>query len=275
MFTTIENVKFQQAVETWNQGFSDYLLPITVDQKALEQRIQSLKLSKKFSAIYSIKGESAGIILLGVQTFQGTKVMWVGGMAVVPKYRRNKVASKLMDYAEKLAKENQCEYLILEVIKENERARRLYQEKGFQLINELAVGSVVLPTRTSKKERIEFKAIPLEERALSEAKWLPWQNRSIFSEQNYAIYHEELKVGSISFNLVEDVSGKSLILKQLQLLEQKNGSLITAILLTLKEQETLDTIKFTNFDMATPEYAELEKIGITLQLTQLQLAKKI
>ncbi|WP_254907613.1 GNAT family N-acetyltransferase [Candidatus Enterococcus lemimoniae] len=41
--------------------------------------------------------------------------MWVGGMAVVPKYRRDKVASKLMDYAEQLAKENQCEYLILEV----------------------------------------------------------------------------------------------------------------------------------------------------------------
>lgn len=275
MFTTIENVKFQQAVETWNRGFSDYLLPITVDQKALEQRIQSLKLSKKLSAIYSIKGESAGIILLGVQTFQGTKVMWVGGMAVVPKYRRNKVASKLMDYAGKLAKENQCEYLILEVIKENERARRLYQEKGFQLINELAVGSVVLPARTSKKECIEFKAIPLEERALSETKWIPWQNRSIFSDQNYAIYHEKLKVGSISFNLVEEASGKSLLLKQLQLIEQKNCSLITAILLTLKEQETLDTIKFTNFDKATPEYAELEKIGITLQLTQLQLAKKI
>ncbi|WP_254907614.1 hypothetical protein [Candidatus Enterococcus lemimoniae] len=47
MFTTIEKVNFQQAVETWNQGFSDYLLPITVDQKALEHRIESLKLSKK------------------------------------------------------------------------------------------------------------------------------------------------------------------------------------------------------------------------------------
>lgn len=275
MFTTIEKVNFQQAVETWNQGFSDYLLPITVDQKALEHRIESLKLSKKLSAIYSIKGESAGIILLGVQTFQGTKVMWVGGMAVVPKYRRNKVASKLMDYAEQLAKENQCEYLILEVIKENERAKRLYQEKGFQLINELAVGSVVLPTITSKNECTDFKAVSLEERALSETKWIPWQNRSIFSDQNYDIYHEEIKVGSISFNLVEEASGKNLILKQLQLVEQKNYPLITAILLTLKEQENLDTIKFTNFDKATPEYTELEKIGITLQLTQLQLAKKI
>ena len=275
MFTTIEKVNFQQAVETWNQGFSDYLLPITVDQKALEHRIESLKLSKKLSAIYSIKGESAGIILLGVQTFQGTKVMWVGGMAVVPKYRRNKVASKLMDYAEQLAKENQCEYLVLEVIKENERAKRLYQEKGFQLINELAVGSVVLPTIINENECTDFKAVSLEERALSETKWMPWQNRSIFSDQNYDIYHEELKVGSISFNLVEEASGKNLILKQLQLVEQKNYPLITAVLLTLKEQENLDIIKFTNFDKATPEYTELEKIGITLQLTQLQLAKKI
>lgn len=180
-----------------------------------------------------------------------------------------------MDYAEQLAKENQCEYLILEVIKENERVKRLYQEKGFQLINELAVGSVVLPTITSKNESTDFKAVSLEERALSETKWIPWQNRSIFSDQNYDIYHEEIKVGSISFNLVEEASGKNLILKQLQLVEQKNYPLITAILLTLKEQENLDTIKFTNFDKATPEYTELEKIGITLQLTQLQLVKKI
>ncbi|EOL44580.1 GNAT family N-acetyltransferase [Enterococcus caccae] len=275
MFTTIEEVDFQQVVDTWNQGFSDYLLPIKVDQKALEQRIQSLKLSQKRSALYSINGEFAGIILLGIQTFQGVKTMWIGGMAVIPEYRQKKVASKLMDYAEEMAKENQCEHLILEVIAANERARKLYKAKGFQIINELAVGRIMLPTTTNKRSPIHFKAITSKEQTLNEEKWTPWQNRCIFSDKNYEIYQETAKIGSISFNLAEEASGKSVILKQLQLLGQKDTSLITNILLTLKEQENSDIVKLTNVDMATSEYAELEKIGIQLQLTQFQLAKKM
>ncbi|EOI06985.1 hypothetical protein UAY_00327 [Enterococcus moraviensis ATCC BAA-383] len=275
MFTTIEEANFQQVVDTWNQGFSDYLLPINVDQKGLEQRIQSLKLSKKLSVLYSINGEFAGIILLGVQTFRNIKVMWVGGMAVVPKYRQNKVASKLMNYAEQMAKEHHCEHLLLEVLEANERAKHLYQTKGFQTINELVVGEVVLPPTTNKKSKIHFQPIAPKEQVVNENKWTPWQNRCIFSDKNYTIYQESAKIGSISFNVVDESSSKNLILKQLHLFEQRDVFLVENILTTLKEQENSDSIKVTNFDKETSEYAVLEKIGMSIQLTQFQLAKKI
>ncbi|WP_207696015.1 hypothetical protein DOK67_0000628 [Enterococcus sp. DIV0212c] len=271
MFIPINEADFQQVVETWNQGFSDYLLPIHVDQAALEQRIQSLKLSKKLSVIFSMDGEFAGIILLGMETFQQTKVMWVGGMAVVPKYRRSKVASKLIDYAENLAKENQCEQLILEVIATNERAKRLYEAKGFQVINELAVGSVNLPATPKKQSNIEFKPAVSKDLALIENKWTPWQNRFIFSDKNYDIYQGEHKLGSTSFNVI----GEELVIKQLNVLESKDILLTMDILLSLKERENVATVKLTNFDMATPVYTELEKIDVKLQLTQFQLAKNL
>ncbi|MGX7149868.1 GNAT family N-acetyltransferase [Enterococcus ureasiticus] len=275
MFITIDKADFQQVVETWNQGFSDYLLPIHVDQKALDHRIQSLNLSKKLSAVFSVDGEFAGIILLGIETFQQTKVMWVGGMAVIPKYRRSKVASKLMDYAENVAKENHCDQLILEVIAANERARKLYEAKGFHTVNELAVGTIMLPTTSKAQRSIHFKLASVKELALLEKQWTPWQNRCIFSDKNYDIYQEETKIGAISFNLAEESGDKALILKQFHVPEQKNKNVITDILLTLKEQENVDSVKVANFDMEIPEYKELEKIGITLQLTQFQLAKKL
>lgn len=275
MFISLDEVAFQQVVETWNQGFSDYLLPIHVDQESLEYRIQSLKLSKKHSAVFSMEGEFAGIILLGIQTFQQTKVMWIGGMAVIPKYRRNKVASKLMDYAENLAKENHCDHLILEVISTNERARKLYEAKGFQMVNELAIGTITLPTKSEAKRSIRFKPVSVKERALSENQWTPWQNRCIFSDKNYDIYQDKTKLGSISFNLAEESGDKVLILKQFYVPEHENKRLITDILLTLKEQENVASVKVANFDMGLPEYEALKKNGITLQLTQFQLAKKL
>ncbi|WP_430602502.1 hypothetical protein IGJ02_002928 [Enterococcus sp. DIV0724b] len=274
MFIPIEEVPFQQVVETWNQGFSDYLLPIHVDQEALERRIQSFNLSKKLSAVFSVDEEFAGIILLGIQTFQETKVMWVGGMAVVPNYRRSKVASKLIDYAESLAIENQCDHLILEVIATNERAKQLYEAKGFQRVNELAVGEIMFPTVSSEKNEFHFKSVSSKEVAGIEKQWTPWQNRSVFSDRNYEFYQEKSKIGSISFNLAEESDEKVLIIKQLHLLKIEDRSLILDMLLTLKEQEHCDTVKLANFDMEMPVYAELEKIGVALQLTQFQLAKK-
>lgn len=275
MFITIDEADFQQVVETWNQGFSDYLVPVHVDKEALEQRIQSLKLSKQLSAVFSIDGEFAGIILLGIQTFQQTKVMWVGGMAVVPKYRRNKVASQLIDYAEHLAKENACDRLMLEVIATNERAKKLYELKGFQVINELAVGLLNLPAISKEKKTITFKSVTPNELSLTEHPWTPWQNRFIFSDKNYNIYQDGIRLGSISFNVTEDGSSNILILTQFYLLERIDCSVVTAILFRLKEQEQATMVKLTNFDQALPEYQELEKIGITLQLTQFQMTKEI
>ncbi|MEI5990928.1 hypothetical protein A5881_002433 [Enterococcus termitis] len=275
MFITIDQADFQQVVDTWNQGFSDYLLPIRVDQAALEHRIQSFGLSKKLSAIFLIDGEYAGIILLGIQTFGENKVMWVGGMAVVPKYRRNKVASKLIDYAESLARENQCDHLILEVIAANEHAKKLYEAKGLKVVNELAVGSVDVPVRSKAATVIHFQSVSPKEQAMTENQWTPWQNRSIFADKNYAIYQNSTKIGSLSFNLAEDASGNLLIIKQVQLFDEQNRALITDILLALKEQEKSAFIKLNNFDMATPEYSELQKIGVALQLTQFQLAKQL
>lgn len=275
MLITIDQADFQQVVDTWNRGFSDYLLPIHVDRDALEHRIQSLSLSKKLSAVFSVGGEFAGIILLGIQTFQQNKVMWVGGMAVLPKYRRNKVASKLIDHAENLARENQCDHLILEVIATNERARKLYEAKGLNSVNELAVGSVDLPVLAKAVNVVHFQPISPKEQAMAEKQWTPWQNRSIFSDQNYAIYQNETRIGSISFNLAEEASGTVVTLKQVQLFKEQHLPLMMDVLLTLKEQENSVTVKLNNFDMAIPEYRELQKIGVTLQLTQFQLAKQL
>lgn len=275
MFIKVEDADFQQVVAAWNQGFSDYLLPIQVGQEALEKRIQSLALSKSLSVVFSIDGTFAGVILLGVQTFQQNKVMWVGGMAVVPEYRRHKVASKLLDYAENLAREQQCAYLILEVLAENHRARKLYETQGFQAINELAVGTVQISNTDDETSDCVFQSVESVEQVLTENQWTPWQNRGIFSDKNVSIYQNGMKLGSISFNLAEAATGKELIIKQLHVLKSENMDKINTILRELKKREGAESVKLTNFEMETPEYVALEKMGVALQVTQFQLAKKI
>ncbi|MBC2284203.1 GNAT family N-acetyltransferase [Listeria booriae] len=86
----------QEQVVLWNEAFADYLVPATMTEASFKARMESLFLSEEESLVATMNSEPAGIVLTGTRLFQSKKIAWIGGIAIVPKFRKNGLARQLM-----------------------------------------------------------------------------------------------------------------------------------------------------------------------------------
>ncbi len=100
MFASLTECHFSDVLKAFNEGFSDYLVPVNMTKEQLRQKIEREKLDVNHSFAYLVDGNIAGVILTGISEFHGVKQMWIGGMAVVPAYRSKGIAKKMLQQVE-------------------------------------------------------------------------------------------------------------------------------------------------------------------------------
>ncbi|HCQ6326185.1 TPA: GNAT family N-acetyltransferase [Clostridioides difficile] len=97
--------------------------------------------------IYEVDGEVAGFICLnyeepeeylGLNWSSNKKAMVIHRMAVNPNFRKTGIASKLVDFAEKLAVENNVSYLKSDTYSINSKMNLLLTKSGFIKIGEMS-----------------------------------------------------------------------------------------------------------------------------------------
>ncbi|WP_114108617.1 GNAT family N-acetyltransferase [Clostridioides difficile] len=97
--------------------------------------------------IYEVDGEVAGFICLnyeepkeylGLNWSSNKKAMVIHRMAVNPSFRKTGIASKLVDFAEKLAVENNVSYLKSDTYSINSKMNLLLIKCGFIKIGEMS-----------------------------------------------------------------------------------------------------------------------------------------
>ena len=97
--------------------------------------------------IYEVDGEVAGFICLnyeepeeylGLNWSSNKKAMVIHRMAVNPNFRKTGIASKLVDFAEKLAVENNVSYLKSDTYSINSKMNLLLTKCGFTKIGEMS-----------------------------------------------------------------------------------------------------------------------------------------
>jgi len=118
-----------------NSAYADYLVPVhlTPEQMAAIDHFYDIDLARSVVAL--VGQEPVGMALLAVRGHRG----WVSGVGVMPGHRRRGIGRALMGrLCENAARAGLTE-LILEVIVENDPARRLYAGLGFQPTRELLV----------------------------------------------------------------------------------------------------------------------------------------
>src|SRR5262245_57652849 len=89
------------------------------------------------------------VCFLGFSTFEARPLVNVHDLAVLPQHRGRGVGRALLAGVEQRARARGCCKLTLEVLDENETARRLYVRFGFQ---DFAVQGSPLPTRFLSKK---------------------------------------------------------------------------------------------------------------------------
>jgi len=157
-------------LEVFNAGFSDYLVPLRLDEATLRAHLHENDIALDRSPVALADGPAA-FALLGVRAGDA----WIGGMATVPAKRRGGLARQVLDAAIESAREAGCSTLWLEAVDRNVPAVALYETRGFAQVRDLVVWSLPAPDgageatrRVGEREAQAWIAAHREERE-------PWQ----------------------------------------------------------------------------------------------------
>ena len=118
-------------------GYEGYWFPITVDAPAFARMIGTTDVDLRLSRVAIDDGEPVAIALVARRDTEG----WIGGMGVVAPHRRKGIGEATLVAALDAARAAGIERVRLEVLEQNEPARRLYERLGFERIRDLEVWS--------------------------------------------------------------------------------------------------------------------------------------
>jgi ribosomal protein S18 acetylase RimI-like enzyme len=123
--------------EVFNEGFSDYLVPLQLDEVAFRGHVDGNDIDLDCSQV-AIDDRPAAVALIARRGAAG----WVGGMATAPSYRRRGLGERALLAGLEAARRRGCREMWLEVIDSNRGAIALYEKLGFDLVREVVVWSL-------------------------------------------------------------------------------------------------------------------------------------
>jgi GNAT superfamily N-acetyltransferase len=128
VYHAVSDIDFREFTATFNRAYSDYYVPISMTVSSFRALMTRDDLDMEASvAAIDDKGAIIGTGLLGIRGKQG----WIGGMGVVPEYRRQGIGRQMMIYLLERAREHGLDQVKLEVIDKNVGAHTLYRDLGF------------------------------------------------------------------------------------------------------------------------------------------------
>jgi ribosomal protein S18 acetylase RimI-like enzyme len=110
-----------------NQAYSDYFLFISLDQEKFVRMCFEEDINLAISVVALVENRPLGIALLAQRGLRG----WISAVGVVPLWRRQGIARKMLKYLQIQAREKNLTSLTLEVLIQNHRATTLYESLGF------------------------------------------------------------------------------------------------------------------------------------------------
>lgn len=134
-FAPASSVSLEEYAEAFTAGFSGYPLPHVLDVPKLSRKIRTEQYDLEHSLIAYENDEHAGVAVLAIRGERG----WCGGFGIVPRLRGRGVGRLLWEEFLKSARAAGVRKLSLEVLRENEAARRLYESAGMCVVRELLV----------------------------------------------------------------------------------------------------------------------------------------
>lgn len=213
-----------ELTELWNQGFSDYFVPIKMSVEMFTYRFAFEELSPSLSVVAYMDERPVGIVLNGIRMVNGRKVAWNGGTSVIPEYRRYGVGKALIDACLEIYREAEVELATLEAFKQNERAIALYEQKGYQVVDHLLsfeLKNSIRPFQLDNSKTYQYQmGLPINVSKLSFYQFgTPWQ--SYWSNlraggESIIIMDNDQPVGYLLFKRIFDEHGqiKDLLLYQ-------------------------------------------------------------
>ena len=133
----LDTCSFQTTVDLWNRGFQGYTVDITQTLDSLLARIISYGISPANSLVAFLDLEPVGFLMNGLRNSDDGRLAWNGGTGVVPEMRGKGIGKKLVEAALNFYERESVDKAMLEAIRTNESAIRLYSSCGYEIVDEL------------------------------------------------------------------------------------------------------------------------------------------
>ena len=126
----------EQLTAIYNQTRVDYMIPMPMNAARLAEYIATYDVDLEHSLVATTQdGEMLGVAMLGVRKDR----VWITRLGVIPNTRRGGVGQALMEGLIEQAEQMHIHFVMLEVIKNNVPAHRLFLKLGFREIGNLLV----------------------------------------------------------------------------------------------------------------------------------------
>lgn len=133
-YEPIEGLPLAELAECLNLAFSDYYLPVRLNESALAGICKASRVDEKLS-FAAFQGEQmVGALLHSRGIYRGKTVLFDVAAGVIPEHRGKKVFTTLFSFAEQEARRQGVEACCLEVLQQNEKAIALYIRLFCQII---------------------------------------------------------------------------------------------------------------------------------------------
>jgi GNAT superfamily N-acetyltransferase len=251
-----DSVEFDSLLALFNGAYSDYFVPLKLDRSGLELTIDICDIDLAASRVVLESGELVAFAFLALRGDEG----WIGGMGTLPTHRRRGLGEEALAEVLAEAKKRAARSVRLEVIEQNEAARRLYEKLGFRHERDLNVwilGSAPPQiTRAQPADRAGAHAWIKANRRAQE----PWQRA------DETLGHMEAR-GLVADALTVDGSGAALYRGNGVLqLAAKDDKTAAHLLAAIAAQG--DGLRFVNVPDDDPANAALALLKAQLQLRQ-------
>jgi ribosomal protein S18 acetylase RimI-like enzyme len=124
-------------IRALNAAYADYFVPIHLTEQSFKDLVARESVDLEASAAALCGRRIVGMGLLGVR---GRRA-WIGGMGVLPTYRRRGIGRRVMCYLLEQARRHGLVTIQLEVITHNDSAYHLYRSLGFETTRRLLIVS--------------------------------------------------------------------------------------------------------------------------------------
>jgi GNAT superfamily N-acetyltransferase len=152
----IQKVDRGEFISAINAAYADYFVPIHLNQRSLAEMLDRESVHLESSAAALIDDRIVGVGLLGLRGDHA----WIGGMGVIPEWRRHGIGRKVMCHLMAQARALDVSAIQLEVIRENQRAKTLYDSLGFITSRRLLVLYCQQPARPPEDRTYTVRAEP-------------------------------------------------------------------------------------------------------------------
>ena len=118
----------EELVNAYNQTRIDYIVPMPMNARRLTEYVRNYDVRLDYSAVAMSDGQILGLSMLGVRPGR----CWSTRLGVLPVKRRRGTGESLMNDNIAMARQLGAKCIILEVIKDNEPAHKLFEKLGFR-----------------------------------------------------------------------------------------------------------------------------------------------